>query len=191
MPNAPVAICRHLSSGTLMGDKPAPWVSPKYKWPTAIYVPLCLSNAPRRCSMILRACFPYAFPSTKSPLIGTEPKKSFEAWPRTVPFYDVVTWKKMPGASNGAGSVELARVKSPRKNRKVVLQPLREAGCKEHAVWNGKLVKSRSSTGKGPLKSQAGRSYDVERRPGLSRPPRSSNGQVCPAGGTKYRGERV
>lgn len=68
--------------------------------------------------MILRACFPYAFPSTKSPLIGTEPKKSFEAWPRTVPFYDVVTWKKMPGASNGAGSVELARVKSPRKNRK-------------------------------------------------------------------------
>lgn len=24
MPNAPVAICRHLSSGTLMGDKPVP-----------------------------------------------------------------------------------------------------------------------------------------------------------------------
>lgn len=55
----------------------------------------------------------------------------------------------MLAASNGGGSMELARAKSPRKkSRKVVPQPLSKASCKEHAVWNGKLIKSRSRTGK-------------------------------------------
>lgn len=32
----------------------------------------------------------------ESPRVGTEPKKSFEAWPRTVPLYGVVTRGKCP-----------------------------------------------------------------------------------------------
>jgi hypothetical protein len=81
--------------------------------------------------------------------MGTKPKKSSKAWPRILRLYDVVTWEKCPLHQMGAAPWSWPAPKALVKNReKWFHSRLAKRAAREHAVWNGKLVKSRSRTGK-------------------------------------------
>jgi len=139
-----------------------PWVSPKSQ-----VTPLdtCMRYA-QRCSSprIQRASFPCAIPSTLGPLVGTKPWKVVQGVAPNLHRRDLVTSKTCPrhplGQAPWSCPVSKALVKIGRSGSGAAI-----ASCTEPAVWNGKLVKSRSGTGEWPPGSRTVWPYDVVRWP--------------------------